>query len=123
MAVDRRARGAAVEQAALQYLLEAGLREVARNVHARSGELDLVMQDGDGLVFVEVRYRASAQFGGGAESVDWSKQRRLVRAAELFLLRNKRWAEVPCRFDIVDATGDPDAPTLNWIRDAFRADD
>lgn len=104
-------------------MLDAGLREVARNVHARSGELDLVMQDGDGLAFVEVRYRASAQFGGGAESVDWSKQRRLVRAAELFLLRNKRWAEAPCRFDIVDATGDPDAPTLTWIRDAFRADD
>lgn len=123
MAVDRRARGAAVEQAALQYLLDAGLIEVARNVHARSGELDLVMQDGDGLVFVEVRYRASAQFGGGAESVDWSKQRRLVRAAELFLLRNKRWAQAPCRFDIVDATGDPDAPSLTWIRDAFRADD
>jgi len=123
MAVDRRARGAAVEQAALQHLLDAGLREVARNVHARSGELDLVMQDGDGLAFVEVRYRASAQFGGGAESVDWSKQRRLVRAAELFLLRNKRWAQAPCRFDIVDATGDPDAPTLTWIRDAFRADD
>lgn len=123
MAVDRRARGAAVEQAALQYLLDAGLREVARNVHARSGELDLVMQDGDGLVFVEVRYRSSAQFGGGAESVDWSKQRRLVRAAELFLLRHRRWAEAPCRFDIVDATGDPAAPTLTWIRDAFRADD
>lgn len=123
MAVDRRARGAAVEHAALEYLRAAGLHEVARNVRMRSGELDLVMRDGDGLVFVEVRYRGNDQFGGGAESVDWNKQRKLVRAAELFLLRHPRWAQSPCRFDIVDATGDPDAPTLDWIRDAFRADD
>ena len=123
MAVDRRARGAAVEQAALQYLLDAGLRQIARNVAMRLGELDLVMHDGQSLVFVEVRYRGHAGFGGGAESVDWSKQRRIVRAAELFLLRNRQWTESPCRFDIVEADGDPDAPRLNWIRDAFRADD
>ena len=123
MAVDRRARGATVEQAALQYLLDAGLRQIARNVAMRLGELDLVMHDGQSLVFVEVRYRGNAGFGGGAASVDWSKQRRIVRAAELFLLRNRQWTESPCRFDIVEADGDPDAPRLNWIRDAFRADD
>lgn len=123
MAVDRRARGSAVEQAALQYLLDAGLREVARNVVIRSGELDLVMRDGDVLAFVEVRYRADARYGGGAESVDWSKQRRLVRAAEVFLLRHRQWANDPCRFDVIEADGDPAAPRLHWIRDAFRADD
>ncbi|GGD34690.1 UPF0102 protein [Pseudoxanthomonas indica] len=104
-------------------MLDAGLRQIARNVAMRLGELDLVMHDGQSLVFVEVRYRGNAGFGGGAESVDWSKQRRIVRAAELFLLRNRQWNESPCRFDIVEADGDPDAPRLNWIRDAFRADD
>ena len=125
---DRRARGAAVEVAARTHLLRSGLRDVAANANFRLGELDLVMIDDDAfgaptLVFVEVRYRGGDAFGGGAASVDRSKQRKLVRAAELFLLAHRRLADMPCRFDVVDATGDPDAPDLHWIRDAFRADD
>lgn len=126
--IDRRARGAAVETAARRHLLQAGLRDVAANANFRLGELDLVMVDDDAfgepaLVFVEVRYRGDSGFGGGAESVDRHKQRKLVRAAELFLLAHRRLADMPCRFDVVEAQGDPDAPDLRWIRDAFRADD
>lgn len=75
------------------------------------------------LVFVEVRYRRGAGFGGGAASVDAFKRRRLVRAAQLFLLAQPRHAALPCRFDVVEAEGDPTRPRLTWIRDAFRADD
>jgi len=75
------------------------------------------------VVFVEVRYRGTRDFGGGAMSVDARKRRRLVRAAQLFLLSHRQYANAPCRFDVVDASGDPDAPVLHWIRDAFRADD
>jgi putative endonuclease len=82
-----------------------------------------VMFDRDTLVFVEVRYRRHAGFGGGAMSVDANKRRKLVRAAQQFLLGHPRYANVPCRFDVVEADGDPDAPRLHWIRDAFRADD
>lgn len=126
--VDRRARGAAVEAAARSHLLRAGLRDVAANANFRLGELDLVMLDdaapGDPvLVFVEVRYRSHPGYGGGAASVDFAKRRKLVRAAELFLLAHRRLADLPCRFDVVDAHGDPGAPDLDWIRDAFRADD
>ena len=120
---ETRRRGAAVEVAARTHLLRAGLVEVAANANYRVGELDLVMLDGDTLVFVEVRYRGSREYGGGAESIDRGKRRKLVRAAEVFLLRNRRFADAPCRFDVVEASGDPEAPELNWMRDAFRVGD
>lgn len=127
-AVDRRARGAAVEAVARAYLLKAGLRDVAANANYRSGELDLVMldpagRDGAVLVFVEVRYRRDARFGGGAASVDATKRRKLVQAAQLFLASHRQFANAACRFDVIDAEGDPAAPRVNWLRDAFRADD
>lgn len=81
------------------------------------------MRDRDTLVFVEVRYRSHPGFGGGAASVDAGKRRRLVVAAQRFLLAHPEFAQAPCRFDVVEAEGDPAAPTLHWIRDAFRADD
>lgn len=121
--LDRRARGDAVEAAALGFLQAQGLRLLARNARARGGEIDLVMQDGDAVVFVEVRFRAGGGFGGGAASVDAGKRRKQIWAAQVFLLRHPRHADAPCRFDVVAACGDPDAPRLDWLRDAFRADD
>ncbi|ODU42318.1 MAG: YraN family protein [Lysobacteraceae bacterium SCN 69-48] len=120
---DLRARGDAVEAAALRFLEADGLRLLARNASARGGELDLVMADGATVVFVEVRYRADAAFGGGAASVDARKRRKLVRAAQVWLLRHPRHANAPCRFDVMAASGDPATPTFDWLRDAFRADD
>ena len=126
--MDRRARGAGDEAATRDHLLRAGLRAVAANANFRLGELDLVMMDDAAfgeptLVFVEVRYRKDDGYGSGADSVDRHKQRKLVRAAELFLLAHRRFADMPCRFDVVEAQGDPAEPRLHWIRDAFRADD
>ena len=120
---DRRGLGAAVEAAAREHLTDAGLQPVAANANYRLGELDLVMLDRETLVFIEVRYRRDQRFGGGAASVDFRKQRKLVRAAQLFLQRHPRYADGPCRFDVVEAEGEPAAPRLNWLRDAFRADD
>jgi putative endonuclease len=122
-----RARGDAVEALARRHLQAAGLREVAVNANYRCGELDLVMLDASGrtpcLVFVEVRYRRDARFGGGAASVDAHKCRRLVRAAQAFLVAHPAYRDSACRFDVVDAHGDPTAPELRWLRDAFRADE
>lgn len=122
--LDRRARGAGVEAAAQRELAAAGLRPLAANVAFRGGELDLVMldrdRDGEVVVFVEVRYRGDARHGGGAESIDFGKRRRLERAAMLFLHR-RGLDDAHCRFDVVEADGAPDAPRLHWIRDAFRA--
>lgn len=124
----RRIRGDAVEAAALAHLQAHGLRLLSRNASSRVGEIDLVMldnsgADGDTVVFVEVRYRADAAFGGAAASVDAGKRRRLIRAAHAFLQRHPRHADAPCRFDVVAARGDPASPALEWLQDAFRADD
>ena len=124
---DRRACGASVEAAARRHLLRAGLEDVASNAGFRAGEIDLVMLDPDArggpcLVFVEVRYRRSGGHGGALESIDARKRRKLVRAAQLFLVRHRRFAEIACRFDVVIADGDPGSPNLTWLRDAFRAD-
>ena len=62
-------------------------------------------------------------YGGGAESVDRGKRRRIVRAAQLFLLQHPALAEDYCRFDVVDASGDPEAPDFTWHRDAFSVDE
>lgn len=110
-----------METAALAHLSEAGLQLLARNVRFKGGELDLVMRDGDTTVFVEVRYRADARFGGGAASVDLRKRRKLVLAAQLFLQRHPVLAKRPCRFDVVDASGEP--VQLRWLRGAFRLED
>lgn len=118
-----RERGAAVEAAAHDFLVRHGLSPIASNATYRVGELDLVMREGEVLVFVEVRHRSASRFGGGAESVTRAKRRRLVQAANAFLGAHPRLAGLPCRFDVVEAEGDAQAPRLNWLRDAFRADD
>jgi putative endonuclease len=117
--VDRQSEGAAREAEARRTLERSGLRFRAANVRFRVGEIDLVMEDGDSLVFVEVRYRESRAFGGAAASVTPGKQRRLIRAALAWLGANPSQSQRPCRFDVVALGGGP----TEWIRDAFRVDD
>lgn len=117
----RHLTGAAAESAAARYLTSHGLSLLDSNVRYRDGELDLVMRDGDVLVFVEVRYRASNDYGGAAASVTPTKQRRLIRAATRYLAAHPALAVLPCRFDVIGAEGNPDAPQLTWLRAAFDA--
>lgn len=108
-----RRQGAAAEAAACAHLQAAGLELVTRNYSCRMGEIDLIMRHGDTLVFVEVRSRASARFGGAAASVDLRKQQRLTRTAQHYL---QRLPELPpCRFDVVTLDGG----TIDWISNAF----
>lgn len=105
--------GGHAEDRAEAFLAGRGLAIVERNYRTRLGEIDLIARDGDTLVFVEVRRRENAHFGGAAGSIDWKKRRRLASAARHFLAR--LGAEPPCRFDVV-ALGD--GPPL-WLRGAF----
>jgi putative endonuclease len=111
--------GAAGEAKAQAYLEEAGLCLVARNVRYRDGELDLVMQAGEMLVFVEVRQRRTTQFGGAAASVTPAKQQRLWQAAQRFLLDNPAWQRAPCRFDVIAIDGANQDARINWLQNAF----
>jgi putative endonuclease len=116
---SKQTSGKLAEDFTLRYLETRGLRPICRNWSCRSGELDLVMLDGDTVVFVEVRYRRHAAWGGALESVDLRKQQKLIKAAQLFLLKESRWAKHPCRFDVVAISSNEDGAQPSWIRNAF----
>jgi putative endonuclease len=107
--------GQAAEDRALHYLQQQGLKLVERNFRCKGGEIDLVMQDGAVMVFVEVRKRAAAGFGGAAASVTPAKQRRLIVAAQVFLQRYK--LPPACRFDVAAIDGEQ----LEWLKNAIDA--
>lgn len=107
-------QGQVGEQRALAYLARHGLKLVEANFQCKGGEIDLILRDGDALVFVEVRQRAASTHGGAAASITPAKIRRVVRAAQTYLLRFDR---VPaCRIDVVAIDGDH----LEWLRDAIQ---
>jgi putative endonuclease len=110
---QRQEIGDAGEQQALDYLLSQGLILVRRNFLCKGGELDLIMQDRDSLVFVEVRKRSSAAYGGALASVTYSKQRRLTLAAQVFLQAYRHPPK--CRFDIVAI----EAEQINWLKNVL----
>jgi putative endonuclease len=92
---------------------------MTRNHREKFGELDIVMEDGDGVVFVEVRYRASDRWGDSLASVTGAKQRRLINAARSYLKRHPALASRPCRFDVVAVDGERLSPRIRWVRRAF----
>ena len=111
--------GDAAETAALDYLLDQGLRLVVRNYRTPGrggGEIDLIMRVPDGtLVFIEVRKRASGSHGGAAASVGLTKQRRIIFAARFYLMGLATLP--PCRFDVVAV----EPAGVQWLQAAFDA--
>ncbi|MEN9775447.1 MAG: hypothetical protein RL322_2517 [Pseudomonadota bacterium] len=107
--------GDRAEDQALAYLLASGLRLIDRQAQRRVGEIDLIMAQGDTLVFVEVRRRSSTLFGGAAASITPAKQRRVRQAAQSWLQQHygDRWPN--CRFDVCALDGD----RIEWIPGAF----
>lgn len=112
--------GRRAEELAARFLERKGLRVLARNFRCRGGEIDLVCADGAALVFVEVRLRRHAGYGGAAASVTQAKQRRVILAARHYLAAHAA-AERDCRFDCVLLDGLA-AGGIEWVRDAFAAD-
>jgi putative endonuclease len=117
-----RAAGSAFEQRACAALERAGLALLERNYTTRHGELDLVMRDGDIIVFVEVRQRARSGYGDAAASVTPGKRDKLIRTAALWLAAHAQYARQVCRFDVVSFDGNGDAARMDWLRGAFEAD-
>jgi putative endonuclease len=119
-------RGNDAEDACCSWLKRQGLKLLTRNYRSRRGELDLVMQDGGTVVFIEVRYRKNNLYGGAVESVTPSKQQKLRATAEQYLQQETRLQNG--RFDVVamtpaTQTGESarsgSAYTFNWIKNAF----
>lgn len=116
MSTGADALGRRGEAAAEAYLTGLGMRTIARRYRGGDGEIDLIMEDGDTLVFVEVKATVRGGRGAGMCRVDRRKQQRLIHAGQAFLLE-REWMERPARFDVVEIT----AAGLYHVPCAFEA--
>ncbi len=110
--------GGKAEQSALRFLKQKGLKPITRNYTAsRIGEIDLIMSEGNTLVFVEVRLRRNPNFGSGAETISKAKQNRIIRTALHFLQSRRLPPFKEYRFDVVSI-----GESVDWIPGAFTLD-
>lgn len=116
---SKREDGQYFEEQACVYLKQQGLKLKSRNVSFSTGEIDLIMTDEKQLVFVEVRFRQHNKFGGAAASVDYRKQTKLIKTAQLYL--QKQFGNQPpsCRFDVIAIEGDKQNFKVDWIKNAI----
>lgn len=124
--VTTREQGEHTENLACQFLEEKGFKLIERNFSCRFGEIDLIMQDNDSLVFVEVRYRRSNNFGSGAETITANKQSKLIKTASAYLQQHAKLNQYSARFDVVSISGPVETSniqniTFDWIENAFGA--
>ena len=110
------------EKTAESFLCARGLKPRCRNFFSRWGEIDLVMDDSDQLVFIEVKYRRDSRYGLASEMLGKRKQMRLARAARYYLVCNPKMAARSCRFDLVAIQGAGANPDIRWISNAFTCD-
>ena len=119
---EKQKKGNYAETLAQLHLERHGLEFLVRNFRCKCGEIDLIMQDREMLVFVEVRYRQDTDMGNPLETITAAKQKRLHRTAQFYLQQThgNRWPY--CRFDAVGIVGDLECnPTINWVANAFQA--
>lgn len=107
--------GSDAEQIAAAYLQQQGLILIRQNFNCRYGEIDLIMREGKVLVFVEVRLRSNARFGGAGMSITPSKQHKLQRTATYYLQQH---GDTACRFDAV-LMNKAGMEHIEWIKNAF----
>lgn len=112
-------QGQIAEDIACDYLRREGLKLRERNFRSPAGEIDLIMQDGDIIVFVEVRYRSNNQVTSAVETINSSKRRRIVKSGGHYLQKHRLCNAVFCRFDVVILGRD--ASAIDWIRNAFES--
>ena len=114
--------GHQAESLACDYLQQRGLTLLTRNYLAPCGELDLIMQDHDHMVFVEVRFRRNHRYGSGADSVTAAKQDKLIKTALYYLQQHPKRAKHPVRFDVISISAAEGQMDVEWIKDAFQAE-
>ena len=97
------------------FLIEKGYKLVTQNFSTKLGEIDIVAFDGNTLVFIEVKARDTLKFGRPSEAVDYKKQMKIRRTAEIFLIQYRLYEKCKCRFDVVEILGEK----INLIKNAF----
>ena len=117
----KRRIGNKAEALALDHLKQQGLSLIEQNYLTKLGEIDIIMLDkiADTLVFVEVRYRKSNNYGTAIETITRSKQQKLMRTAQQYLQKHPTYQHFLCRFDVVGVESDLKYPTITWIQSAF----
>ncbi len=114
--INKRLVGTEKEEQAMEYLRGQGFRIVAHSFRCRMGEIDIIAEEGETLVFVEVKYRKdSSASGRPEEAVTYGKQRTLSRVALYYLTTRKKRTDIPCRFDVIAIDGEE----LRHHRNAF----
>ncbi len=113
--MNRRRVGADKEGLAAAFLESRGVSILERNYRSRSGEIDLVGRDGEYLVFIEVKYRASSCMGHPEEAVGYSKQRLICRVADHYRLVRRLPAQTAIRYDVIAIEGEE----IRWVKNAF----
>ncbi|MEQ1720288.1 MAG: YraN family protein [Nitrosomonas sp.] len=108
--------GHEAEKIAAAYLQQLSLILITQNYRCRFGEIDLIMQDNNTLVFIEVRMRTRDTFGGAASSITPTKQAKLLRTARHYLAEIDNYP--PCRFDVILLSG-INGQKIDWIQNAF----
>ncbi len=114
----KRAKGKFGEEEAVRWLLGQGYEIVERNVVNKGGEIDIVAREGETLCFVEIKARSNKAFGPAIAAVDARKQRRISRAAALYIAV-KRLHNAPCRFDVLGLDREGGGWRYTLIRNAF----
>jgi|TARA_B100000767_G_C19641353_1_gene482687 putative endonuclease len=119
-AINTVKKGLLTEQFAKEYLQRKGLVFIANNFYCRRGELDLIMRDGDTLVFIEVKYRKGSHFGGAIAAITPSKINK-IKQSIVFYLHQAGLNEyhTPCRIDVITLQGNINHPHVNWLKNAI----
>ncbi|OGT42879.1 MAG: YraN family protein [Gammaproteobacteria bacterium RIFCSPHIGHO2_12_FULL_37_34] len=111
--------GKSAEQAACRFLRDKGLRLLQTNYRCYFGEIDIIMQDGNDIVFIEVRGRNHHDYGSALESINKSKIKKIIKTATHFLQRKKWLYKVANRFDVVTINRVTNQWQIAWIKNAF----
>ena len=120
--LEQRDIGRLAEESACRHLQMHGLTLIDKNYRCKIGEIDLIMQDKEHVVFVEVRHRENNERGSGLESVDKRKMNKIIRTATLYL-QDKEWLyKVHSRFDVISMLGPIHTAEIEWIKNAFTVD-
>ena len=114
--MNKRETGTKYEQKAAEYLEACGYRILEANYRCRAGEIDLIAVEDGYLVFVEVKYRGSMYKGSGLDAVNRRKQRKILQAAQWYVMEQGISTEMPQRFDVLAFLEEE----ITLIQDAFQ---
>ena len=115
----RRQMGNTGEDIALESLTAQGYCLIQRNFTCKTGEIDLILQKGDILVFAEVRSRTGTEYGEPSETINRKKQDKIRKTARYYLYCNPYLEKYYCRFDVISIVWNNGNAAVEWIPDAF----